>query len=205
MVVVCASAVRVIIGLNPNTMSMRRNQPAPIYPDPATATPVPIAIGPHIPWPRRYTHRTNHSGRRRRTPNANADVDAHASKRGRSDKRSSNRQRGSGKYSLESHNSLLAVKEARRVPKYKCLKQLNKISAKQEDFSMYPLARLRWQQMTLRGPIARTHGKCQGNQQTPGPPEWTHPDVSDGCNCKRERLGDAPCAQCCPPHGSRVN
>src|SRR5579863_1990798 len=112
MVVVGASAVRMIIRLNPNTTAMRRNQPASIHPDPGTATPVPIAVRPQIAWPWRYSYRTNHPRRRRWTANADADVDAHPSKRGRSDEGSSNGQRGGGKYSFESHDPLLAARRS---------------------------------------------------------------------------------------------
>ena len=82
MVVICAGAVRVIIGLNPYVAAVRWEQPSPIHPNPSTPAPIPITVRPQITRSRRYTHWTDNSRRRWWTTHADADIDADACKRG---------------------------------------------------------------------------------------------------------------------------
>ena len=114
---------RVIIRLNPYTMSMRWQQPSSADPDPSAAVPVPISVRPDISWPRSDADRTRNNLRRRRShAHVNADIDARK-RRGRREG-TSNHQSGCGKDFVHFH-VLPCPTKGKSSSKLKCLNAMS--------------------------------------------------------------------------------
>src|ERR1035441_7615343 len=63
---------------DPDGAGPRRAQPAAIHPEPAPASPIPVAVGPHIAWSGSVTHDTVSGRWRRAEPNRRVPVAGNA-------------------------------------------------------------------------------------------------------------------------------